>query len=86
MIERTYSVPNGARFLRTTCKTSQKENWYCYFKSKIGGGLIGRMNAAELNIDSALQRAEIWSGTQAQYDALTAEQKAAVIAFIEEEE
>lgn len=44
------------------------------------------MNTAELNIDSALKRAEIWSGTQAQYDALSTTEKAAIIAFIEEEE
>ena len=85
MVERTYNVPEGARFLRTTCMTSQEGNWYCYLKSSTGGGLVERMNTAELNIDSALKRAEIWSGTQAQYDALSATEKAAVIAFIEEE-
>lgn len=86
MTERTYNVPEGARFLRTTCMTSQEGNWYCYLKSSIGGGLVGRMNAAELKIDSALPASTIWSGTQSQYDALTAEQKASVIAFIEENE
>lgn len=35
---------------------------------------------------AALPASAIWSGTQAQYDALSAAQKAAVIAFIEEEE
>lgn len=42
-------------------------------------------NTANTTANAALPRAEVWSGTQAQYDALTAEQKAAVIAFIEEE-
>lgn len=42
-------------------------------------------NTANTTANAALPASTIWSGTQAQYDALTAEQKAAVIAFIEEE-
>ena len=43
-------------------------------------------NTANTTANAALPASTIWSGTQAQYDALTAAQKAAVIAFIEEEE
>ena len=42
-------------------------------------------NTANTTANAALPASTIWSGTQAQYDALTAAQKAAVIAFIEEE-
>ena len=42
-------------------------------------------NTANTTANAALPASAIWSGTQAQYDALTAAQKAAVIAFIEEE-
>ena len=43
-------------------------------------------NTANTTANAALPASTIWSGTQAQYDALTAAQKASVIAFIEEEE
>ena len=43
-------------------------------------------DTANTTANAALPASTIWSGTQAQYDALTAAQKAAVIAFIEEEE
>lgn len=42
-------------------------------------------DTANTTANAALPASTIWSGTQAQYDALTAAQKAAVIAFIEEE-
>ncbi len=42
-------------------------------------------NTANTTANAALPASTIWSGTQAQYDALAAAQKAAVIAFIEEE-
>lgn len=42
-------------------------------------------NTANTTANAALPANTIWSGTQTQYDALTAAQKAAVIAFIEEE-
>lgn len=42
-------------------------------------------NTANTTANAALPASTIWSGTQAQYDALTAAQKAAVIALIEEE-
>lgn len=42
-------------------------------------------NTANTTANAALPASTIWSGTQTQYDALTAAQKAAVIAFIEEE-
>ena len=43
-------------------------------------------DTANTTANAALPASTIWSGTQAQYDALTAEQKASIIAFIEEEE
>lgn len=57
MAERTYNVPSGARYLRVTCMVSQESNWYCYFQSSTGSGLVGRMNEAELNIDAAAELA-----------------------------
>ena len=58
MAERTYNVPNDARYLRVTCTVKQEGNWYCYFQSSIGSGLVGRMNNAELNIDAAAELAQ----------------------------
>lgn len=58
MAERTYPVPNGARYMRTTCMVSQEGKWYCYFQSSTGSGLVGRMNEAELNIDAAAELAQ----------------------------
>lgn len=58
MAERTYNVPSGARYMRTTCMTSQEGNWFCYFISSTGNGLVGRMNDAELNIDAAAELAQ----------------------------
>ena len=58
MAERTYNVPSGARYMRTTCMTSQEGNWFCYFISSTGSGLVGRMNDAELNIDAASELAQ----------------------------
>ena len=58
MAERTYNVPNDARYLRVTCTVPQEGNWYCYFQSSTGSGLVGRMNNAELNIDAAAELAQ----------------------------
>lgn len=58
MAERTYPVPNGARYMRTTCMTSKEGNWFCYFISSTGSGLVGRMNDAELNIDATAELAQ----------------------------
>lgn len=58
MAERTYPVPSGARYMRTTCMTSQEGNWFCYFISSTDSGLVGRMNDAELNIDAAAELAQ----------------------------
>jgi hypothetical protein len=58
MAERTYNVPNGARYLRVTTQVSQEGKWYCYFQSSTGSGLVGRMNNAELNIDAAAKLAQ----------------------------
>ena len=58
MAERTYPVPSGARYMRTTCMVSQEGTWYCYFQSSTGSGLVGRMNEAELNIDAAAELAQ----------------------------
>ena len=58
MTERTYNVPSGARYLRVTCMVSQEGTWYCYFQSSTGGGLVGRMNDAEINIDAAAELAQ----------------------------
>ena len=58
MTERTYPVPSGARYMRTTCMTSQEGNWFCYFISSTDSGLVGRMNDAERNIDAAAELAQ----------------------------
>ena len=58
MAERTYNVPSSARYLRVTTLVSQEGNWYCYFQSSTGSGLVGRMNDAELNIDAAAELAQ----------------------------
>lgn len=58
MAERTYNVPSGARYLRVTTQVAQESNWYCYFVSSTGTGLVGRMNAAELGIDAAADLAQ----------------------------
>ena len=50
MAERTYPVPSGAKYMRTTCMVSQESNWYCYFVNSTGSGLVGRVGAMETEL------------------------------------
>ena len=75
-------LPQSDTVVRKCTLTAADTGWWC--KDSKSGETVVWLGSKWSDDSATIRASQLWSGTQAQYDALTAEQKASIIAFIEE--